>query len=552
MKILRDFQAIKLKRIFQNTDPISRITYIGLGITSTVLFLIVISNLLNRIFAPKIIIAAGDVQGESYIISKAIEKVVEDESNISIEVQPTRGTSQNLELLYTGKADLVTAQADVAAANLGMSSSTSNLQNIANGNYSARTVAILYQDLFQIVVRDNQINQFIQLKGKTIALQAKGGQYDSFIKLAEYFGLSKNDFRITGLDSSGKPREGYTDESADTDFIRNGADAVFRVRALGNKSISEFVQQSQGTLLAIEQAEAMKTKYPTFEAIKIPKGVYQGFPPVPANDLNTVGVARLLLASETVDKNVVQKITQIINENRQQIANAISEEDAEVKPLISSIRRPDLLDNANDSIGSTAISIHPGALAYYERDEPSFVQENADFLALILTIILLFVEWIRQLSKWIERKRKNEADEYIESAIKLMNESLGEVELRQDLLDEAFRTAAKALFDERISQESFRTFNEAYKTTRESIERERQLERLEIENKHLEVSAEYIKSVVNLLNNTQHNKDLLLEQLDKILEKVASDLVAENISQESFRTFVEAYKTTRDAIERRN
>ncbi|PMB07117.1 hypothetical protein CEN45_13060 [Fischerella thermalis CCMEE 5198] len=36
-----------------------------------------------------------------------------------------------------------------------------------------------------------------------------------------------------------------------------------------------------------------------------------------------------------------------------------------------------------------------------------------------------------------------------------------------------------------------------------------------------------------------------------ILEQVASDLIGENISQESYRTFVEAYKTTRDVIERK-
>ncbi|WP_235656599.1 hypothetical protein [Fischerella thermalis] len=44
---------------------------------------------------------------------------------------------------------------------------------------------MLYQDLFQLVVRDPNIKKFEQLRGKTIALPAKGGQYKSFLKIAK-------------------------------------------------------------------------------------------------------------------------------------------------------------------------------------------------------------------------------------------------------------------------------------------------------------------------------------------------------------------------------
>ncbi|GAA6623822.1 hypothetical protein [Scytonema sp. NUACC26] len=47
----------------------------------------------------------------------------------------------------------------------------------------------------------------------------------------------------------------------------------------------------------------------------------------------------------------------------------------------------------------------------------------------------------------------------------------------QQQLDEIFMKAAKALVEEQISQESFRTFNEAYKTVREVLERNLQSDR---------------------------------------------------------------------------
>jgi uncharacterized protein YdiU (UPF0061 family) len=103
------------------------------------------------------------------------------------------------------------------------------------------------------------------------------------------------------------------------------------------------------------------------------------------------------------------------------------------------------------------------------------------------------------------------------------------------------------LIREKISQESFRTFNEAYKTTRESIERKRlQTERLQKER-----ADELIKQIFALMQAKSGDIKNRLAKLDLILESAAAGLVSNHISQESFRTFIEAYKTARDAIGRK-
>jgi TRAP transporter TAXI family solute receptor len=537
--------AFKLtSRLFGDVDSVSKFGILSLALASTTLLVFVTANLLNRFTGTKLTLVAGDKQGESYIISKAIEEVVERKSNIQIEVVATGGTTENLEKLEKGKADLATAQADVI---------TEEINTIRNRNpqlsdprlqVTERSVVVLYKDLFQLVVKDPKIQTFVQLKGKTIALPAKGGQYESFKQVARHFGLNEKDLKITGLDSNGKANAAYTDESADKDFLDNKADALFRVRALGNKSISKLVQRSSGRLVAIEQAQAMKILYPALENATIPKGAYRGNLPIPETNIPTVAVSRLLLASDKVDRDVIREITQIIIENRREIANAISPNNPEVKPLVATISQP----NTTNSPGFPPL--HPGAIAFYEQNQPSFIQEHADYLGLLLTVILLIFSWLRQIKIWIESRRKNEADEYIESSIKLMNKSLGDVDFRQQLLDEAFNAAAKALIHERISQESFRTFNEAYKTTRETLEREVKFEQENIEQKQRELAAKYIKEVVELLNYDMQNKDALQQKIDSILREVSQQLIADEISEESFRTFIEAYKTTRDAIER--
>jgi TRAP transporter TAXI family solute receptor len=525
-------------QFFLVLDPFSRLIFLGLGFASFGTVVIIVGNIVNYLTPPHLTLAAGDKTGESYMISEAIKKVIERRTNIKLQVEETRGTTQNIEMLSTGKAQLAMAQVDVAAEEIG------NVSSQLKANI--RTVTLLYKDTFQLVVKNPQINQFAQLKGKTIALAATGGQYQSFLTVAKHFGLSEKDFKITGLDSNGKPIPGYNDRFADKDFRENKADAVFRVRVIGNKSIADLVNNHQGKLISIPQAEAMKIKQPAFESAIIPQGAYRGNYPVPNTNLSTVAISRLLLANDQVDANIIRKLIQTIYENRQEIANEIPLDHAEVKPLISSISPP----KENSGVD---IFLHPGAAAFYDKDKPSFIQEYADYIGLLLTILLLAFQWIRQLKLWIEKSKKDEADEYIKSAISLMKAGQYQIEDRQRKLDKTFDEAAKSLIDERISQESFRTFNEAYKNTKEAIERDKQIAQQAIEKIQRENAAKYIKIVVKLLRYGQQNQSTIVQQkLDTILEQVVSDLVLENISQESFRTFIEAYKATRDSIESKN
>jgi hypothetical protein len=89
---------------------------------------------------------------------------------------------------------------------------------------------------------------------------------------------------------------------------------------------------------------------------------------------------------------------------------------------------------------------------------------------------LLLWSWLVQLKRIIEKGRKEEADAYIQQAIALIdvdNPTTRQLSLRerQKKLDDIFELAAKALVTEGISQESFRTFNDAYKSVREALER---------------------------------------------------------------------------------
>jgi uncharacterized protein len=425
---------------FWQLDPVTKTTGVGLGLISLGVLGWLGWSLWRQGQPTKLVIAAGPHKGGSYMLAKAIEKVVEAEDpKIQIDVQETKGTDENIARIEQRQADLATAQAD------------------ASPGANARSVAVLYSDVFQLLVQgDTEIKSFLDLKGKRIGLRSKGGQYDSFIKVANHFGLSHKDFEFVG----------ENDEIVDSAFQTRIVDAVFLVRALGNQRVVNLTQNFNARLVPIEQAEAMRVNNPAFEVSQIPQGVYKGSnPAVPSTDLPTVSIQRLFLAQKNTNPEVVKKITTIINERRRELKEAIPPEHGSVAALVSNIRRPEL---GNGS----AVPLHSGALSYYDRNEPSIIQKNADLIALGLTIGALIWSWIQELKNWAGRNQKDLAYTYIERVIETTNACKeGKTSLSNALiqLDQTFSAVSAELVAGNITQESFQTFNDIYRTMRSML-----------------------------------------------------------------------------------
>ncbi|HEY9877805.1 MAG TPA: TAXI family TRAP transporter solute-binding subunit [Leptolyngbyaceae cyanobacterium] len=472
-------------------------------------------------------LAAGDPEGESYILSQAIAQVVQaNNSRLQITVIPTSGSVENLQRLESGQVELATAQADVPAGS------------------AARTVAVLYRDLFQLVVRQGLgVHQFTDLAGKTILLQPNSGEFYSFLELASHYGLNIESFELAFA----------SDQQADELFRQKQADALFRVRTLNNPYINRVVQQAEGQLLPIEQAEAMKIRHPALELASIPKGAYLGNPAVPPGNLPTITVQRLLLANRALEAGVVREIAQILTEHQREIANAIPSHHADLRPLVANIKRP-------SPVGGTGVPQHAGAIAYYERDKPtllasvtSFLLKNGGIFIAISTLpagsLIGLWEWWQRLKQRAD-ERKLLADQYIRDAIQNMEPEPDllprhrqkRLQEKQSALEKVFNDAANAVVQERISQEAFRTFNEAYKTTREVLERRRELASEEL-------AESYIRQLITLHQATPDDSGQVQQKLEAILQQVETSLVDKEISQESFRTFIGAYKMTRDIAE---
>lgn len=459
-------------------------------------------------------LACGDREGESYMLGQAIAQVVRlNNPKFEISVVQTSGSDENFEQIEQGIADLAIVQADMP------------------GGPSARTVVALFDDVFQLIAQPAlRATSFNDLAGHKIVLQPNSGEFYSFLELATHYGLKLEDFDLMFADSA----------EADELFRQKQVDALFRVRTLNNDFIARMVQQTHAQILPIEQAKALQVRHPALEPTLIPKGIYQGYPAIPAVDLPSVSVRRLLVSRQTLEAGVVKQVTQLILEHQREIASAIPDELADLRPLVAGIKRPSMSEG-------TGIALHPGAIAYYERDRPTFMSMLTAFLikngGLLIALTTLPAGSLVGLWEWWQRlkqradERKLLADRYINQAIQSMEVSAltgpdQQIQLRsqQKALEQLLVEAATALAQNRISQDSFRTFNEAYNTARSVLQRC-------LENHSEELCDRYIAQLINL-------KQPSPAELSTLLQQAETSLIKQEITQEAFRTFMDAYRAT--------
>ena len=368
--------------------------------------------------------------GKAIILGSALKTVVERHyPRIRITLLETGGTVENLQMLQDGRAQLATAQSDILPGP------------------RARALAVLYDDTFQLLVpKDSQAQTLVDLQGRRIALAQSGGQFQSFLRVVEHFGLHQADFHFVGAN----------DQAAADAFLNGRADAIFRVRAIGDPSIQQLVQSGKVRFLPIEHAAAMKIKYPAFAAALVPVGAYLGNPPVPAQDVPTVAVQRTLLARDSANAAAIRAITGTLIERRQEIMQEIPPAMTEVRLLLVQVRRPE----PQAGLGP---ALHPGALSFYDKDKPSFLLAHADYVGLILTVGLMAGSWIWELKRWMQRQQKNNADQYSKRVVALITsvQNINSLPHLDETWNELLSILAQAVHDldaDKLSEESFNSF----------------------------------------------------------------------------------------------
>lgn len=261
----------------------------------------------------------------------------EGEENPVIEVKTTAGSKANIRLLSEDYIQLAVVQSDMA------NNAYYAVENFKDKDkyqgYGA--VAGLYIEACQIVVReDSGIRSIDDLQGKKISVgEEESGTELNATQILDAYGLSDKLVEKVNLN--------YADAAKD---LEDGKiDAFFCTAGTQTTVIEEMARQCDIRLLNIDDngIEKLLNSYDSYTECIIPKATYKG----QDEDVKTVGVKALLLASNKLSADSVKELTAMLFENKEKLQYTL--------PV-------DFSMDEKSSVEGVTIPFHKGAASYYK------------------------------------------------------------------------------------------------------------------------------------------------------------------------------------------
>ena len=286
-------------------------------------------------------IATGGTGGVFYPYGGGIAKVIsENLPGVEATAEVTAASVDNLKFLKQGTSDLAFTMSDAAQDAVLARDDFKDF-----GAIPLRTLAVLYSSYTHLVtLADSGITDVAQLKGRTVSMGAAGSGTSTLgYRILEAAGVGANDIRSQSLGVA-QSVDALKDGKIDA-FFWNGGLPTASVLDLVNtpRTYARFIA-TDSMLPQLEKAYGPSLYY---KAI-IPKGMYQQ-----DTDIPVVGVAVLLVVSETMPEDLAHDITRVLFEKQPELAT--------IHPQAK------VLSIKTATTGSP-IPFHPGAIRYY-RDQ---------------------------------------------------------------------------------------------------------------------------------------------------------------------------------------
>jgi len=119
------------------------------------------------------------------------------------------------------------------------------------------------------------------------------------------------------------------------------------------------------TFLAIDSAEAIAQNHPVYEASEIPAGAFGGSPDRPDDGVKTISFSHHIVARKDLSDSTIAAFTRQLFAIRQAVMAEF--------PLAAKIETPDTDKDA-------VIPVHPGAAAFVDGEEKTFLDRYSDYI----------------------------------------------------------------------------------------------------------------------------------------------------------------------------
>jgi hypothetical protein len=122
----------------------------------------------------------------------------------------------------------------------------------------------------------------------------------------------------------------------------------------------------------IDFADAIANVAKPYESYELPKGSVRGSPPIPDEDLTTLRVPYYLVAHKNISENAIAELTKVLMDARRDLVTEY--------PLLAQVNAPSTDKDAY-------IPMHPGAAAFHQDTQQSFLDKYGNELFLVPMVL---------------------------------------------------------------------------------------------------------------------------------------------------------------------
>jgi TRAP transporter TAXI family solute receptor len=299
-------------------------------------------------------IAVGPTNSDDVKLVQALTQAFSHaHGQVRLHPMQTDGAAASAKALAEGKADLAIIRGDLEVPK--------NAQAVATLRKNVAVLWVPPAAKGKGKKGGSKITKIAQLSGHRIGVVGRTPANVNLLKvILQQYGVDPNKVDIVQFPAG---------ESAEA--IRNQkADAYLAAGPVNSKITADAIAASTRdggtpTFLAIDSAEAIAQNHPMYESSEIPAGAFGGSPARPDEEVKTISFAHHIVARKGLSESTVAAFTRQLFAIRQTVMAEF--------PLAAKIETPDTDKDA-------VIPVHPGAAAYVDGEEKTFLDRYSDFI----------------------------------------------------------------------------------------------------------------------------------------------------------------------------
>nr|GAJ32118.1 hypothetical protein BDOA9_0113060 [Bradyrhizobium sp. DOA9] len=380
-------------------------------------------------------IAVGPANSDDVkVVQTLTQGFAQHKSQVRLRPIQTDGATASANALAEGKVDLAIVRGDLDVPK--------NAQAVAT---LRKNVVVLWSVPAKGKKKGAKITKIAQLAGHRIGVVGRTQANVNLLKvILQQYGVDPAKVEIVQFPAN-EVAEAIKAQKADVYLAAGPVNSKITADAIA----ASIKEGGTPTFLAIDSADAIAQNHPVYEASEIPAGTYGGSPARPEDEVKTISFAHHIVARKGVSETTIAAFTRQLFAVRQQLVTEF--------PLAAKIETPDTDKDA-------VIPVHPGAAAFVDGEEKTFLDKYSDYIwwgLMALSAMGSIGAWFAGYLKKDERDSSNHQRERLLDMIAAARkcETTEELDQMQTEADDILRDTLRCYDHGAIEEGALTAFN---------------------------------------------------------------------------------------------